>query len=845
MPLSPLPIDQVLPSLLTAVSKAGAAVLKAPTGAGKTTRVPVAVSDALRKANVPGQVIVLEPRRVAARAAARRMSSERGTRLGEEVGYQVRFERKASKDTRVLVVTEGVFLRMLQADPFLEKVAAVLFDEFHERSLFSDLALALAQRVRGSVKEDLKIVVMSATLTPSPVATFLGDAPVIESEGRLFPVEVEHSPSAPETPLEKSVRSVVLRVVKEGDGDVLVFLPGVGEITRCAKLLAEDARALDVEILPLHGELPPERQDAALVEGGRRKVILATNVAETSLTIPGVRVVVDAGLERVPRVDPAVGLERLETVRISRESADQRAGRAGRTGPGRCVRLWSQSEDAHLAPRRLPEVQRADLAGAALQLHAWGESDLRAFPWFEAPPEHALESAETLLTRLGALVDGRLTEAGRLMADVPAHPRLARLLVAAHEFGHGRRLALAAALLSERSPFVPLRRGEEVEHASLSDVLDAVEALEAFERNGRLDAGPRPLRRGAAHHALRAAKQLARVVGSSSSDGDADKAVLKAVLAAYADRLARRRIRKGDRAVMVGGRGVRLGSGSAVRDAELFACVDVDAGRRGERSEAWVRSASGVERAWLDPTRVRTTETLSFDPKRECVRGVRQVCFDDLVLEEVEKQVGRGADVAAVLEAAARDDLGAALALQGKGLAAFRARVACLKSWRPELDLPAIDEETLAALLPELCRGKRSFEELRQAPLLDHVRGHFTWEQMQTLQREAPEEIEVPSGSRIRLLYEEGRPPVLAVRIQEVFGMRETPTVASGRVKVLMHLLAPNQRPQQITDDMPSFWKNTYPYVRAELRRRYAKHAWPEDPLRASPEHRPQRRPRR
>ncbi|MDJ0523641.1 MAG: ATP-dependent helicase HrpB [Planctomycetota bacterium] len=835
----PLPVDDVLPDLLGALRKAGAVVLKAPTGSGKTTRVPPALLDA-----VEGLVIVLEPRRVAARAAARRIAAERGERVGETIGYQVRFERKASPATRLLVVTEGILLRRLQDDPLLEGVGAIVFDEFHERSLDSDLALALAQRVRSEVRDDLAVVVMSATLDPAPVAAFLGEAPVIETHGRSFPVDIEHRPGKPESRLERTVRSALLDVLPRSEGDVLVFLPGVGEIRRVARSLAEEGTGHDVDVLPLHGELPPREQDAALASGPRRRVILATNVAETSLTIPGVRVVIDAGLERLPRIDPGVGLERLETVRIARESADQRAGRAGRTAPGVCVRLWSRPEDARLAPRRAPEIERVDLAGALLQLLAFGETDLDDVPWFEAPPPPALAAASALLERLGASAEGRITEVGTTMARLPVQPRLARMLVTAGERGHGRRIALAAAALSDRSPFVPLPRGEVVDHVGPSDVLDAVEALEQFEERRTLRGGVRELRRGPARQALRVRDQLARMLPRTEAHGDADEAVLRALLAAYPDRVARRRAPGSDRAVMVGGRGLKLAPESSVREAELFVAVDVDAGRKGQHAEALVRRASIVERSWLPAQRTRTEETASFDEQTGSVRGARRALFGDLVLEEVAIQVDRGPLVEQALAEAAGADLDAALDLDDEAIASLRTRVACLRAWRPELVLPALDDQAVRGLIPDLVRGRRSFAELRKAPLLDHLRGLLTWEQMQVLDCEAPERVEVPSGSKVRLRYEEGKAPVLAVRIQEVFGLLETPTVAGGRVKVLMHLLAPNHRPQQITDDMPSFWANTYAGVRAELRRRYPKHAWPEDPYTAQAERRPQRRRR-
>ncbi len=823
-----------------AVEEHGAVVLRAPTGAGKTTRVPPAL---LRRG---GRVVVVEPRRVAARAAARRIAEERGTPLGGEVGYRIRFEQRASERTRLLVLTEGVLLRMLQEDPFLEGTAVVVFDEFHERSLASDLALAMVRRVQCEVRGDLAVVVMSATLDPGPVARFLGDAPLVESRGRLHPVRIEHAPPPAGTPLEHAVRGAVLRVLQEEpEGDVLVFLPGVGEIRRAARALRAAVALHDADCLELHGELPPERQDAALAPGGRRKVILATNVAETSVTVPGVRAVVDTGWERRPRFDPRRGMERLETVRISLQSAEQRAGRAGRTAPGRCVRLWSPSEEARFDTRRAPEIFRADLAGAALELHAWGESDLRAFPFFEAPPAAALATAEELLQRLGALGDGRLTDTGRRMARLPVPPRLARLLVEADGVGHPRRLALAAAALAARSPFVPLGRGEAIDHAGPSDVLDLVEALEAFELGGRLDGGVRPLRRGAARQALRARDQLLRWMGTRriAHPSGADEAVLVATFAAYADRLARRRRKGSDRAVMVGGRGVWLAPSSAVRRAEFFVAVDVDAGARGERSEARVRQASAVDPSWLPAERVRTVEAIAFDPTTESVVGTRRRLFDDLALDEVLVRTPRGAEVERVLVEAASRDLDAALPLDDPDIQAYRARVACLRAWRPALGLPLLDDDALRDVLPALATDRRSFAELRRAPLLDHLRGRLSWAEQQTLDREAPERIAVPSGSRIRLRYEEGRPPVLAVRIQEVFGLVETPTVAAGRVKVLVHLLAPNRRPQQITDDLPSFWANTYPEVRRELRRRYPKHAWPEHPTTADAERRP--RPRR
>ncbi len=842
---SPLPIDDALADVLAAIGSDGAVVLRAPTGAGKTTRVPPALLDA----NPTGRVLVLEPRRVAARAAARRIASERHTPLGREVGYHVRFERVASSATRLLVVTEGILLRLLQDDPFLERFTCVVFDEFHERSLDADLALALCQRVRSEVRPELQLVVMSATLDPEPVASFLGAAPIVESRGRQYPVEIRHRALDRLEPLERGVRRAVEDALPETPGHVLVFLPGVGEIRRCARHLQGAGRALDADVLELHGELAPERQDAVLGDRGRRKVILATNVAETSLTIPGVTCVVDTGLERLPRVDPRSGLERLETVRIARESADQRAGRAGRERDGLALRLWSQAEDARLADRREPAIRRSELAGAALQLLAWGEPDVASFPFFEAPPPYALERALDLLRDLGALDATGLTSPGRAMAQLPVHPRLARLLAESADVGHLPRLALAAALLADRWPFERPGPSEVAAHHGPSDILDGVIALEAFEQGGRVDVGAMRLKRGAARHTLRARDQLVRmgrrIPAKAPRSGDADDAVLRALFVAFADRLGRMRPQAAPRALLLGGRGARIAPSSIVQDSELFVAVDVDAGRRGERSEARVRLASVVDRAWLDSDRVRTREAVSFDAQRQVVVGTRQTLYDDLLLEEVALKTPRGKEVEDCLLQAASADLAAALPLEDEVVDALRRRVACLRLWRPELDLPALDDEALRALLSHLVRGCRSFADLRRAALADHLRGRLTWPQLQALDREAPERIEVPSGSRVRLSYEVGRPPILAVRIQEVFGMLETPRVAGGRVKVLMHLLAPNHRPQQITDDMPSFWKNTYAVVRGELRRRYPRHAWPEDPMTAKAQRRPRGKRRR
>jgi len=851
---SPLPIDEVLPELVDTLRSGPSAVLVAPTGAGKTTRVP----PALLAAGIAGErrIVMLEPRRIAARAAARRMAEENGWTLGGEVGYQVRFDRRSGPSTRILVVTEGILVQMLQADPFLEEAGAVLFDEIHERNLQTDLSLAMARRVQREVRPDLRLLAMSATVDPGPIADYLGGARVIESRGRLHPVEIDYldprlepSPGRREgeTPLQVRIAAAVRRALDRSPGDVLVFLPGVGEIQRAGEALSSLAAERGLTVLPLYGDLPADRQDAVLRPLDRRKVVLATNVAETSITVDGVTAVVDGGLVRRLRYDPATGLDRLELGKVSRASADQRAGRAGRQAPGLCLRLWGEWEHPALPERETPEIRRVDLAGPALQLLAWGEGDLAAFDWFEAPEPAALTAATDLLRRLGATGPHGLTPTGAAMARLPVHPRLARLLLEGHRLGHPREAALLAALLAERDPFPRTPRGAGPRRSSRSDLLDRLDALEAFERRDR--SGP-DLNAGAARFVLQARDQLAEMAkrelpSSAGRKEDRDDALLRALLAAYPDRVARRREPRSPRAVLVGGRGVRLAEESTVLEAELFLAIDLDGsldrGRGGSPAETLVRLASEVDPAWLPAEALRTLVEVEFDPGRERVVAWKRTRFEDLVLSEADVPPPP-ADSETVLIGAAAGQLDRALSLDAPEVAGFLARVRCLRDWMPELGLPAFEADDLIALLPALAAGRRSFADLRRAPLLDVLRGALSWEQLQTLEREAPERLEVPSGSRIQVAYEPGRPPVLAARIQELFGLAETPRLAAGRIPVLMHLLAPNHRPQQVTHDLRSFWENTYPQVRKELQGRYPKHAWPDDPWTAKPQRKPVRR---
>jgi ATP-dependent helicase HrpB len=625
-----------------------------------------------------------------------------------------------------------------------------------------------------------------------------------------------------ETPWPLTTARAIQRLLNDTPGDILAFLPGVGEIRATADYLEATVVEQGLRLFPLHGELPPEEQDRALQAYPQRKIVLATNVAETSVTVEGITAVVDTGLARQKLYDVTVGLDRLQLTNISRASAEQRAGRAGRTQPGVCVRLWSESSHRSRPEQTDPEIRRIDLAGAAMDLFALGENPA-TFPWLDPPNAIMLQQALQLLERLGSVRDGKLTEIGQQMARLPVHPRLGRLMIEGARLGNPRRTALAAALLSERDPFV---RGP-AEHETPSDVLDRIESLEAIERGGR---GTKDLvNRQGVRFLFAARDQLLRSLEGAFPNRRCsdDEVVLRSLLAAFPDRLCRRREPASPRGVMVGGRGVKLAPSSGVMKAELFLAIDVDAGQ----AETLVRQASLVERDWLDPTQVREQVDVEFDEATEKVSASRRTYFADLIIEE---KPSRESGNEVLLQAAQkyRDRV---LPKSDSAAGKYLLRLHSLRQWMPHLELPNFEGHDLDELLTWLVPGCRSFEEVRRADWLQAIQSKLTHRQRQLVEEEAPERLEVPSGSQIALTYEEGRPPILAVRIQEMFGLPETPRIAGGRVKVLLHLLAPNYRPQQVTDDLASFWTNTYPIVRKELRARYPKHSWPEDPRVAEP----------
>ena len=836
LPGPPLPVDAVLPQVVAALAEAGVAVLQAPTGAGKTTRVPLALLDA----DPDGLILMLEPRRVAARAAARRLASQLGERVGETVGYRVRGESRVGRRTRVEVVTEGILTRRLLADPALDdgrRVATVIFDEVHERSLASDLGLALSLQARELLRPDLQILAMSATLDGERFAALLGGAPVVTSRGRAFPVESVYL-GAPQARaggrpprIEDAVAGAVRRALADEPGSVLAFLPGAGEIRRTAERLADLPR--DVTVAPLYGDLSGRDQDAALEPAppGRRKVVLATSIAETSLTIEGVRVVVDSGLARRPRVDAASGMSRLETVRVSRAEAEQRAGRAGRTEPGVAYRLWSAVEQAALRPFAPPEMVQADLAPLALDLAAWGATpdELR---WLDAPPAAAYDAARQLLTDLDALDAGALTPHGRAMARLPLHPRLAHLAVRARDLDLAGLGADLAGLLGERDLFRYDGR--------LPDV-DLRLRVEALRGHRSALAGTR-LDRGALDQARREARRWRRAWDAGDAPGDVDQAGRLLALA-YPDRVAQRvgESAQGARYRLRGGAAAWLDPGQSLADAPFLAVGGLDDRAGGARVfSAAPLSADDIEA--LFPDQIVTEDAVDWNAQTSRVQARRVTRLGAVVLREGPLAAPPPHQVTAALVEGIRQTELRALPWSGE-TRRLRERLGFVHAhlgapWPDVRDGALL--ETLADWLQPYLAGMSRLSDLGRLDL-GMVLGQLA-PSRGDLDRLAPSHVTVPSGSVRPIDYAEAEAPVLAVRLQEVFGMQQTPHVLGGRVPVVMHLLSPAQRPVQVTSDLASFWREGYFDVRKDLRGRYPKHAWPDDPLTATPTARAKRR---
>jgi len=878
LPAQPLalPIDAVLPEILAALARGRSLVVEAPPGAGKTTRIPLALLSAglagLDPDGQPREVLVLQPRRLAARMSAQRVADCLGEPLGRRVGYQVRFESAVGPQTRLRFITEGLLSRKLHADPELRGVGVVVLDEFHERHLDGDLGLALLRALQRGARPDLVIVVMSATLDAAPVQQYLSDgADVcarISSAGRMHPVAIEHQGASGEQELPAAVNRAFHRLLDEGlDGDVLVFLPGAREIQQAASACAGLAAHANVAVLPLHGELPPDQQDLAVKPGSRRKLILATNVAETSVTIDGVVAVIDSGLVRLPAHDPWTGIATLSVSKISRASAVQRAGRAGRTRPGRCLRLYSQADHDRRPEFTPPEVARADLAAALLDLHAFSVAEPERFPWFEAPQPSALHAAEALLRRLGAVdPDGLLTELGRHMLRFPVHPRLARLLVEGQRRGVAALACGAAALLGERS----LRPGNHLAHTDAdADVLVDLADLEAHRQRGRDDnhrdnnnrdnnhrddprarsdnhrdaISPRGnLLPGPARHVLQVRDQLLRLcerdAGPPRPLQAREDALRRALLLAFPDRVAHARdSADGGRALaLAGGGAARLSPASVVRTAPWLLALAIEQRREGERgSQVLVRSACAIEVDWLIDEfagEIEERDDLTFNTTRERVEGRAELRYHGLLLEAtpLKKLPPAASDL---LRDAALAAGPARFVNDPDALHGLAARTTFVAEHVPEF--PTLADADLRAALVDLCDGRSSFAELRAADLQSTLLAKVASAHAGALERMAPTHVQLPGGRRLAVHYEPGKPPWVASRLQDFFGLARGPTVAAGRIPVVLHLLAPNGRAEQVTTDLAGFWDRHYPDLRRSLMRRYPRHAWPEDPRTAAP----------
>ena len=828
MPLPQLPIQTIIPALHKALA-AGSAVLAAPPGSGKTTIVPLALLDEPWLA--AKKILILEPRRLAARAAAARMAALLGENVGQTVGYQIRFDRRISSATRIEVLTEGILTRRLQTDATLADVGLIIFDEFHERSLHADLALALCLDL-CQLKDDLRLLVMSATLDTAPLAKLLDNAPIIVGEGRQHEVRIDYLQREARGRIGEITARGIGRVLGEQQGDILAFLPGAGEIREVQNLLRDDPACRDLVLAPLFGDLPQKEQDRAILPDpqGRRRIILATSIAETSLTIEGVGCVVDSGWSRLPSFDPGSGLGKLNTVRVSQAAAHQRAGRAGRLGPGYCLRLWTQGEHHSLPPFHPPEIFSVDLAGLALELALWGVTDPGELRWLDPPRSGPYQQARELLQTLAALdAAGRITPTGRQLAALPLHPRLGHMLLQAQTMGQAALACDLAALLSERDL---LRREGPTATADLGTRLHL---LERWRHQGdacisREGGNPALCRR-----IDQVARGWRRLLGSGGETRD-EAAIGPLLVAAYPDRIARRRPGQRERYLLATGRGAFLAPTDMLSASEYLIVPHLDAGQR----EGRIFLAESLE---IDDLRrhhghlLHTSEQVYWDEGAAKVVAVRRVCLGEIVVaESVLARVDPEAVRAALLTGIRM--MGIACLPWDREARQLQARVHCLRTWQPEADWPDVRDEALEkdlAWLEPYLNGIGSAGQLRRINLVQIFHNRLDWGRRKQLERDVPVTLTVPSGSKIRIDYRIDEPPLLAVRIQEMFGLAATPTICNGKVPLLLHLLSPARRPIQVTSDLAGFWQRGYPDVKKELKGRYPKHSWPDNPLTAEP----------
>ncbi|HEY8899884.1 MAG TPA: ATP-dependent helicase HrpB [Chthoniobacterales bacterium] len=833
-----LPIYEIRDGLVASLGRGNRLLLRAPTGSGKSTQVPQMLLDSGLAGD--GLIIVLQPRRLAARMLAARVASERAARLGGEVGYQIRLDNVSSGQTRILYVTEGILLRRMLADPALRGVAAIVFDEFHERHLFGDLSLARALDLQDASRPDLRLLVMSATLQGGALSEYLAPCELLESEGRTFPVEIEFLDREPrEEPIWERAAEAVARAFPSTPGNALVFMPGAYEIQRTIQAIQFRLGA-GVPVLPLHGELPPDAQDAAVAAGGTRRIIVSTNVAETSLTIQDVTLVIDAGVARVARFDPHRGINTLYIEKISHASADQRAGRAGRTAPGRCLRLWTRRDHEQRPAAELPEIRRLDLTETVLTLKAAGVADLRTFRWLEAPDARGLERAESLLRDLGAVEEAGITEIGRRMLSFPVHPRYARMFLAAQELGCVRAAALIAAITQSRG--ILLRADKRIEEQREETFGEGVSDFQIFmrawawaERQGyRVDA----CRRLAVHAdaARQVGKLFEQFLGIAKGERldvserpAEDATIARCVLAGFADQVARRRSMGTLLCDIVHGRRGLLARESVAQGSRLLVAAEInDIEKRGGEAQVMLSLATEIDEAWLRemfPRDFTERREVCFDSTQNRVVVRIEKVFRDLVLESRDRDAEPSEESGACL---AREVIEGNLVLRqwDDAVEQWICRVNRLAAWMPDLALPPIGETERELLIHEVCGNATSYRDIKDRPVRETVRAWLTPAQQQQVEKFAPERIDLPGGRRAKVLYAAEADPFIAARIQDLYGLQSSLKIAGGRVPLTIQILAPNMRPVQVTTDLANFWVEAYPKLRQELSRRYPKHEW-------------------
>jgi ATP-dependent helicase HrpB len=852
----PLPIHSLREQILQHLTRCNRLVICAPTGSGKTTQVP----QFLHRSNlIAGQIVILQPRRLAARMMAARVAAEMNCALGGLVGYQTRHDSRIGDATIIRFMTEGLLLRLLQSDPNLRGIGAVIFDEFHERSLAGDIGIALVRRLQESARPDLRVLVMSATLDVQLVREYL-DCPAVETHGRAYPVDVRYLPARPVPKVQTTVgrlstRSLVpawdlaaeaLRDILDADqeGDVLIFMPGAYEIRRTierCRALSSARRAL--AIFPLYSELSPAEQDAALVPADCRKVIVATNVAETSITIPGIRHVIDSGLARIHRFDPRRGINVLAVEPISQASADQRAGRAGRTAPGTCHRLWPQSEHRHRPAHPAPEIQRLDLAEVLIQLYDLGIGDPADFRWLTAPCGEALAQAQRTLEMLGAVDVSRpheLTQLGRTMARLPMHPRLSRMLVEAQQRGCLRRAVLWAALISERDVLAPGAAGrfaQEVSREFPATDLLVLEAAWELARDCGFDPArceARGIRAGACRDVQRTQRLFLEALDDaglrpSHHEDGAVEPLVKCLLVAFPDHLAHRRSDRNPACALTLGRRGALDPASVAQRAGLVLPIEISQIGQSDQSARTVLSlASEIAPQWLrevHPTLLRQERLTVYNPDNRAVEQVERTTFLDLVIEE---SISGEPPPSRAAELLAEQIVGGALRLRrwDEAVEQWIARTRCVARWFPQRGLLTYEPQDIRLIVEEICAGATRFSQVEDRPCLEAVKSALSWEDRQFVEQMAPQWLTLPGGRRMKIIYSDGAPPRGRARIQDLYGLEEAPTIAGGRLRLTLEILAPSNRPLQLTDDLPNFWKNLYPQLRKELARRYPKHKW-------------------